>query len=143
MRSILLKICLFMMSCLVMTGCATPTPAEICSTEWISQRTDRAMAEFERDVRPMMRTFRRAARATENGNVGALLSIRLIDAVTKMGERLESSQALQDVRLVGETCNDPDLWLTTLSGFMSDQGAPQQVIDMLELARGFTPSELD
>ncbi len=123
------------------SGCATPPPEEICSAQWIGQRTDKAMAEFERDVRPMMRTFRRAARSLEKGNLGGLQAASLLRAVSNMGKRMENSRALKDVQLLGETCNDPDLMLTTFTRFMRDQGAPDQVINMLESARGLFPAE--
>ena len=97
------------------------------------------MAEFERDVRPMMRTFRRAGSSLEAGNLQGLQALRLLDAVQKMAKRMQNSQALVDIQTLGETCNDPDLLLTSFTGFMEEQGAPASVIGMLEEARGFLP----
>ncbi len=121
---------------LLASGCATQAkPEEVCSSEWISKRTSAAMSEFERDVRPMMRTLRKSGSALQSGNFRGIQTARLLNAATKMLDRMEKSQALKDVRLVGQTCNDPDLLITTFSQFMEDQGVPQQAIDMLKNAQ--------
>ncbi len=129
--------------CLGVSACATtPVPEEVCSAEWISARTDKAMAEFGRDVRPMMRTFRRAGRVAEGGNVlGAFQSLQLVNAVTKMLGKIQDSQALKDVQTLGATCNDPDLLGESFTNFMRDQGASDQVIDMIDTVRGLIPSD--
>ncbi len=117
----------------MLAGCATtPTPEEICSTGWISSRTDKAQAEFRRDVRPMLRTFRKAESQLQNGNsLGFLQMANVMRAVEKFIARVEDSRALEDLRLVGETCNDPALVNKVMTEFLQDEGAPQVVLDFM------------
>ena len=119
-----------------LAACATqPLPEEVCSGGWIGKRANAAMAEFERETRPVMKTLRKSGNALQSGNFNGLRTAQLLTAVTSLIEKMETSQALRDVQTLGETCNDPDLMLNSVSDFMRDQGIPQQVIDMLESAR--------
>ena len=126
----------------LLPACATqPTPQEVCSAEWIEVRADRAMAEFERDVRPMLRTFERAGNRLEgsNGDISPLLMVQVMSAATRFAEKLENSQALDDLQRLSEQCDDPDLMLDAVSGLLEKRGAPPQVIrimrDMKDLQR--------
>ena len=120
-----------------LSACATtPTPQEICSAEWINHRTDKAIAEFSRNVRPLMRTFKKASKAADQGNsLGVIQSMQLVSAIQKMIDKVETSQALRDIELVADTCDDPDLMINVFAGFMREQGASEEVIGLIESAR--------
>lgn len=120
---------------LLASACATtPTAQQVCTAEWIDQRTDRAFNEFERDVRPMLRTFKRARERMEKGNnstLGPLMMVQVMSAAGKMINRFENSQALDDLRLLGEKCDDPNLMMNAFSGFLKSRGAPDEVVRMM------------
>ncbi len=118
----------------VMSSCAgTPTPEEICSAEWISFRSDKAVAEFRRETRPMLRTFRKAQSDLDRGrSVNFLQMAGVLRSVEKFITKLETSRAMDDLRLLGDTCDDPKLLSAAMSDFLRQEGAPAQIVDLVE-----------
>lgn len=118
-----------------LNACATTStdPEVVCTSEWVSKRADAAMSEFSKDVKPALRVLKNAASDFESGkNIGALRQLRVMNALQGTVKKFEKSKAIKDVKLLSETCNDPQLIARSMRGFLEDQGASPQIIDFLE-----------
>lgn len=119
----------------ILAGCASqPTPEQICSARWISYRADRAMDEFEREIRGPLRTIRRASRDLDNGKtLGVLQIASLLSAMDTTIDRFKTSRALDDLRLVADTCDSPELIEKVFREFMEEQGASDEFINLISI----------
>ncbi len=110
----------------------TPDPAEICSAEWIEPRIERAVNEFERDTRKIFRKFRKAADSLQDGgNIGPLQMLSVMNAVSALADKFENAQAVQDMRLLAQTCDEPELIKNAMTGFMRKKGLPDIFIGFI------------
>ncbi|HHL43015.1 MAG TPA: hypothetical protein ENJ42_05310 [Hellea balneolensis] len=125
---------------LFMAGCATtPTPEEICSAEWIAPRVDRAMYDFKRDTGKTIKTLKKAGdKLSKKGELSTFQMLKVVNAVTKLGDRLQNGHAVKDLRTLAQTCNDPDLIKTAMNDFMREQGVPDKFISFLNDMERYT-----
>ncbi|MCF6220128.1 MAG: hypothetical protein L3J65_03360 [Robiginitomaculum sp.] len=114
-------------------ACATaPTPAEICSAEWIAPRAERAMKDFKRDTTKTIRTFRKSAdKLKDGGTLGPLQMFSMMNALSKLANKMENGRAMRDMRTLSETCNDPDLLKNAMNDFMREQGISEKFISFI------------
>ncbi len=118
---------------LAMTACASTPPMDVCSAEWVSYRANRAMDEFGTEVQPLLRTLRNASNQSGNGaDIGPLMMVRLISAMTDLLDRFGNSDALFDLQLISDQCNDPDIMIDAFSYFLEDRGASPEVVGIIQ-----------
>ncbi len=110
----------------------TPAPVDICSAEWITPRVDRAMDEFERDTRKIFKKFRKAADSLQNGgSIGPLQMFSVMSALSSLADKFENGRAVQDMRTLAQTCDDPQLIKNAMTDFMRNKGLPENFINFI------------
>ncbi|MBL4853658.1 MAG: hypothetical protein JKY25_05405 [Robiginitomaculum sp.] len=110
----------------------TPDPVEICSAEWITPRLDRAMNDFERDTSKIFKKFRKAADSLQNGgNIGPLQMFSIMNALSSLADKFENGRAVRDMRILAQTCDDPQLIKNAMTDFMRSKGLPDSFINFI------------
>lgn len=118
----------------IISGCATTyDPAEVCTAQWIKPRAERAVKTVEKDTQTLIRTFRKSSESFNDGRMpGAFQMMRLTNAVNKFVDRLENGRGMKDLRILSETCNDPEIITDAMAGFMRSQGLSDGIIRFIE-----------
>ena len=100
-----------LLTLLLLSACAsTPRPEEVCSASWIKPRTDAALGQFQSQTRDTWERLRRTGEgAAERGTIGLVEKATVLLSLTSLVNDFQSSQALKDLRTLGQTCDDPDL----------------------------------
>ncbi len=132
-----------LMACVVITaamaGCAsTPDPAVVCSADWIKPRTDAALKEFTSSTSDTWEKLSKTGRrASKRGSLGLFERGKVLLSLTSLVNSFQNSQALEDLQLLGETCDDPDLAKNALVGTLEDYNVPLPYINLLNEIEGF------
>lgn len=118
----------------LISGCVTtPDPAEVCTAEWIKPRAERAVNYLERDTKRIIKSLKKSAAGFEKGETPGLFQIlALSSSVEKLMKELKSGRAIKDLRILRDTCNDPNIIEDALTDFMKDQGLPSGLIDFVK-----------
>jgi len=122
-----------------MAGCAsTRSPEVVCSSEWIKPRTDAALKEFTSSTRGTWEKLTKTGkRAAKKGSIGLIEKASVLLSLTSLVNSFQNSQALEDLQLLGTTCDDPNLVKNALVGTLQEYNVPQQYIDLLGELDGF------
>ncbi len=122
-----------LLSLTLLSACATaPSPAEICSAEWVSARSAKAMKQFKRDTRPIFRKLRKTGDALKDGRQpGPLQMFSLMNSLSKLGRKFENGRAMKDMRTLANTCDDPELIKNAMTDFMREQGIDEKFIGFI------------
>lgn len=118
---------------LLLSACAsTPDPAEVCSADWIKPRAERAMNDFEADTKSTFKTLKKVGDKLSNGDqIGPIQMFSVMNAINRLGDKFENGRAMKDMRILANTCDDPDLIKTAMTDFMRDQGIDEKFINFL------------
>lgn len=121
------------LSALFISGCATSyNPAEVCTAQWIKPRAERAIGYLEKDTDRVIKTLKKSAKSFESGDMpGPFQILALTSAIDKLAEQFKSGRAIKDLRILRDTCNEPEIIEESLTDFMKDQGLPAGMIDMI------------
>lgn len=119
---------------LMLSACATtPDPAKVCTADWISARSDKAISRIESKAKPALRNLSKAAESWAQGEQpGAFQLMALNSSVKSLTRELETGQGMRDLKTVARTCNDPDIIRTAMNTVMRDNGLSQQMINFVE-----------
>ncbi len=131
MRSLFISLAF---SSVLIAGCATTyDPVEVCSAEWIKPRVDRAVGYIERDTKSLIKTLNKNADEFKSGKTpGPFQMIAISSAVNKLTKQLKNGQGVKDLKILRETCNDPDIVENALTEYMQDQGLPLPLIGFIK-----------
>lgn len=115
-------------------ACAsTPDPAEVCTSEWIGARSDKAISSIEDRAKSSMKTLRKASETLAKGKTpGLLQQLALFNALNGMKKELTRGQGIKDLKTVAKTCNDPTIVKDAMRGMMQRQGVSESVITKVE-----------
>lgn len=121
-------------ACFGLTNCATaPDPAEVCTAQWIQPRAEKAIDAIEKDTRGVIKTLTKAADSYAKGKKpGPLQMFMLSNSVDKLTRELKSGRGIKDLRMLRDTCNDPDIVGDSLMTFMKGKGLPDEMIKFVE-----------
>lgn len=124
----------FILSASFLTGCASaPDPAEVCTTEWIVPRTKSAVDDITKSTSSAMQSLRRAGETYAAGKTpGPLQLLSLANSMKNLERQVKNGRGIRDLKTLAATCNDPALLTDTLTGFMRDQGLPDNMINFLQ-----------
>lgn len=118
-------------------ACASRPPAEeVCSAEWIKPRTDAAFERFRAATEDSWKDLNLDS-GNASGGEGLLQSARLLITLTQLLGDFKDSQSLRDLRILSETCDQPNLIQTALRDTLQEYQVPQRYIDMLESLEAF------
>ena len=114
-------------------ACATtPDPAEVCTSEWIAPRAERAMDDFERDTKKIFKTFRKSAdRMQDGGSLGPLQMFSMMNSLSSLAKKFENGRAMRDMRTLAQTCDDPNLIKDAMTDFMRKKGISDKFINFV------------
>jgi len=120
-------------------GCVSTPPAEeVCSANWIKPRTDAALKEFRNSTSDTWdKLSKTGKRASKRGSLGLIEKASVLLSLTGLVNSFQNSQALEDLQLLGKTCNDPDLVKNALVGTLEEYNVPDAYINLLNELDGF------
>ncbi len=117
----------------ILLACATqPDPAKVCTAEWIQPRTERAMNDIERTSSSAMKSLRKVGETYARGKTpGPLQLLRLSSSMKRLEREVKNGRGIRDLKTLARTCNDPSLITNSLTGFMKEQGLPDNMINFV------------
>ncbi len=123
-RLMLLAACPFLFS-----ACAsTPDPAEVCTTEWIKLRAEKAVTELLDDTQGAVKSMRKVtAKYVEGKTPGPLQLFALSNSLKSLEKELTRGRGIRDLRTLAKTCNDPKIVMDGMSTFMDNLGLPDRL----------------
>jgi len=117
-----------------LSACSTtPNPEKVCTAEWISKRSDKAMTSIERKAKPALNKLSKAAQKWARGekpNGFQLMSLN--SSVKSLTNELENGRGMKDLKMLGRTCNDPQIVSKAMTNLMRDNGLSEQMISFVE-----------
>lgn len=121
-------------STVMMTSCATtPDPAKVCTADWISVRSTKAVDRIERKAKPALRNLSKAAESWASGKTpGPFQMMALSSSVKSLTKELETGRGMRDLKTLAKTCNDPGLIKSAMTNVMRDNGLSEQMISFVE-----------
>ena len=119
---------------MVFGGCASqPRQDVVCSSQWIKPRTDAAIGEFKDATQDTWQRLRRSGeKAADKGRIGLIEKASVLLSLTSLVNSFQNSHALDDLRTLGQTCDDPDLVRNALVSTLEDYNVPPAYIELLE-----------
>ena len=121
--------------CASMLGaCASaPDPAEVCTTEWISARSDKAISSIQDRAKSSMKTLSKVSSKVAKGkSPNFLQQAQLLGALNGMRKELTRGQGIKDLKTVAKTCNDPNIVKDAMHGLMKRNGISDSFINTVE-----------
>lgn len=123
---------------ITLASCATaPDPEKICTAEWISKRSDKALDSIQSKAGSSIKNLTKAAESWSRGKKPGLFQLLALQNSFKGLEReLKTGRGMKDLRTMAATCNDPKIISNAMSGFLRKQNLPENMINFIE---GFAP----
>ena len=119
---------------LALTGCATaPDPAKVCTSEWIGERSDKAISRIQSKAGSSLKSLRKAGESWSKGNKPNFIQMALLSRSLKgLENELKNGRGMKDLKTVAATCNDPKIISDAMGSFMRKQGLPDNIINFIE-----------
>lgn len=123
-----------LVSAFVLTACATtPDPAKVCTSDWISTRTDKAIDRIERRTSSSMKSLTTAAKSWSRGKKpGPFQMMALSGSLKSLEKELRHGRGMRDLKTLASTCDDPKIISGAMSNFMREKGLPENLINFIE-----------
>lgn len=120
--------------CLSLSACATaPDPAKICTADWISVRSDKAVDRIEARSQSSLKAVRRVAQSWADGSTpGPFQLLALSNSVNKLKRELTNGQGVKDLRTLMNTCNDPEIITKAMDNLLERQNFPDSFQNMID-----------
>ncbi|WP_371397370.1 hypothetical protein [Fretibacter rubidus] len=118
----------------IVTACATtPDPEKVCTADWISKRSDKAISRIESRAKPALRNLSKAAESWAQGKQpGPFQLMSLNSSVKSLTRELETGQGMRDLKMLSSTCNDPDIIKKAMTNVMRKNGLSERMINFVE-----------
>jgi len=119
---------------LLLGACAsTPDPAEVCTAEWITPRTNSAIGKIEKRAKSSMKTLTSVSKTYAEGKKPNLFQLlALSNAMNNMKKELTRGQGIKDLKTLATTCNDPNIIKDSMRDMMKRQGIDDSFIQRIE-----------
>jgi len=116
------------------SACSTiPKAEEVCTTEWISKRTGKALNNIETKAGSSIKALSKAAQSWSKGrtpNLFQMLALR--NSFKGLENELRNGRGMKDLKTVASTCNDPKIISDTMGKLLRKQDLPPNLIDFIE-----------
>ena len=114
---------------LLVSACAsTPDPAEICTSEWIKPRAEKAMTELMDDTSSAVKSMSKAADKYRQGKTpGPLQMFALSNSLKSLEKELTRGRGIKDLKTLAKTCNDPQIVTNGMTAFVEQLGLPRRM----------------
>jgi len=122
------------LSASMLGACAsTPDPAKICTAEWITARSDKAIDSIQDRASSSIKAMRKASDSLAKGKTpGVFQQLALLNALNGMKKELTRGQGIKDLKTVAQTCNDPNIVKNAMTGLMERNGMSPSFIKTVE-----------
>jgi len=116
------------------SGCATaPDPAKVCTSEWISKRSDKAISRIEKKAQNTLKPLQKAGEKWAQGKQPNFIQMAMLGRSLKSLEKeVKNGQGIKDLKILSATCNDPQIISRAMDGFLRKQGLPDNIINFIE-----------
>lgn len=116
------------------TGCATaPDPEKVCTSEWISKRSDKAISRIEKKAVNSIKPLKKAGEKWAQGKKPNPIQLFMLsNSLKSLEKELKNGQGIKDLKILSATCNDPKIISTAMDGFLRKQGLPDNIIKFIE-----------
>ncbi len=121
-------------SAVYLAACAsTPDPAKVCTSEWIGERSDKAISKISGKSSSSLKALKKASESWVKGEEPSFFTLLALNNATKsLRNELTNGQGIKDLRTLSKTCNDPKLISDAMGDFMRDQGLSERMIAFIE-----------
>ncbi len=128
------SIALITAACLVLSACATtPDPAKICTADWISTRSDKAISRIETRSKSSFKSLKRIGESWAKGKTASPLQLLALSrSMKRLKKELTSGQGVKDLRTLSNTCHDPEIISTAMHNLLERQGLSNKFITFIE-----------
>jgi len=133
-RSLIALSTLCLTSASLLGACASaPDPAEVCTVEWISARSDIAIDKIQDRASSSLKAMRKVSDKLAKGKKPNLWQQgQLLLALEGMRKELTRGQGIKDLKTVAKTCNDPTVVKDAMSNLMKRNGMSDSFINSVE-----------
>jgi len=133
-RSLIVVSAMSALSVSMLGACAsTPDPAKICSADWISARSDKAIDSIQDRAQSSLKAMRKVSDTLAKGKTpGVFQQLGLLNALNGMKKELTRGQGIKDLKTVAQTCNDPNIIKDSMHGLMERSGLSESFIKEVE-----------
>lgn len=120
--------------CFSISGCATaPDPAKVCTSEWIGERSDKAISRIERKASRSLKSLQKAGESWARGKTpNPFQMLMLSNSLKGLEKELKNGQGIRDLKTLSATCDDPKIISDAMGGFLRKQGLPDNIINFIE-----------
>jgi len=124
----------FIIAAGLVTGCATSyDPAEVCTSNWIEPRTDRAIGYIQDDTSSVIKNLLKVAEKYAEGKTpGPLQLFSLSNSVSRLEKELKNGRGMKDLKILANTCDDPKIITDAMSTYIRGQGLPSGMVGFIE-----------
>lgn len=119
---------------LSLTGCATaPDPAKVCTSEWISKRSSKAIDRIESKAGRSLKSLQKAGESWAKGKTpNPFQMLALSNSLKSLEKELKNGRGIKDLKTLSSTCNDPKIISDAMGNFFRRQGLDDKIINFIE-----------
>lgn len=119
---------------LSLSACATaPDPAKVCTSEWIGERSDKAISRIESKAGRSINSLQKAGKSWAKGKTpNHFQMLMLSNSLKSLEKELKNGRGIKDLKTLSATCNDPQIVSDAMGGFLRKQGLPDNIINFIE-----------
>jgi len=119
---------------LSLTACSsTPDPEEVCTSNWVSKRSAKAVSDIYGETEDTVRVLRKIGNRYMEGkspNIFQLFS--LSNKVKGLEKELLRGQGIKDLKILARTCDDPAIVTDGISSFVDKLELPDKMRGFME-----------
>ncbi|WP_026940770.1 hypothetical protein [Hellea balneolensis] len=122
------------LTALSLSACATaPDPEKVCTSEWISKRSDKAISRIEKKAVRSIKPLKKAGEKWAQGKTPNPIQLFMLsNSLKSLEKELKNGQGIKDLKMLSATCNDPKIISNAMDGFLRKQGLPDNIIKFIE-----------
>ena len=117
-----------------LASCATaPKPEIVCTSEWIGERSEKAIDRIESKAGRSINALTKAAESWSRGKKPGLFQmLALQNSFKGLEKELKTGRGMKDLKTLASTCNDPEIISDAMGGFLRERNLPPQMINFIE-----------
>jgi hypothetical protein len=115
-------------------ACATaPDPAKVCTAEWITPRTDKAINRIESKTRKAVKNLVKLGEAYADGKTpGMFTMMRFRSSIDTLKTELTEGRGITDIKMLAKTCDNPEIITKAVREVFEKQGVSERVLSLMD-----------